>query len=318
MIALLNTAGLCSVFEKTSKVNEVNNLEKQAILRQHHEAATAIVRLEGWKPLRVDFDRQDRHIEGVDSLEQLFDEVISEAIEENFLLKNLNDAPLEASVSSVDSKARYIDSKGVFFNSYGICDAAILSQLEHRLTSLRIVSLLENPLVGQFDLDHLQRIHAALFSSLYTWAGKLRITPSSKRAPNGFVSVFAEPETIQDKWAKLRDKIEGFLQNTDSPFDDKLSALIDIFVDANHAHPFPEGNGRSLQVFMTQLAQAQGVYLNFSTVNPTEWNIASSLSGVYGRLFEHTHLIQYHPDRDPIRRIFYIIANDRASLKSDI
>jgi fido (protein-threonine AMPylation protein) len=28
-------------------------------------------------------------------------------------------------------------------------------------------------------------------------------------------------------------------------------------LDANHIHPFPEGNGRSLQVFMKELARTQ-------------------------------------------------------------
>lgn len=305
--------------EKTSRAKEVNNSEKQVILRQHHEAAIAIVRLEGWKPIQLDFDRQDRHIRGVNSLEQLSKEVISEAIEENLRLKKLSDeALLNISVSATGSKVRYLDSNGVFFNNYGIDDAAILNQLEHRLTAFKIVSLLENPIIGQFDLEHLQRIHAALFSSLYVWAGKLRITPSSKRAPNGFVSVFAEPESIQDKWASLEVQTKAFLQSSGNSFDEKVSALVDIFVNANHIHPFPEGNGRSLQVFMMQLAQAQGIYLDFSMVDPIEWGIASSLSGVYGRLFEHVHLIQYHSDREPIRRIFYTVANDQTVKALDI
>jgi cell filamentation protein len=71
---------------------------------------------------------------------------------------------------------------------------------------------------------------------------------------------------------------------------------VDIFVQANHIHPFPEGNGRSLQVFMKQLAQEQGVKLDYTKTNANEWNRASAVSGTHGRLFEHQYLIPNPPD----------------------
>jgi fido (protein-threonine AMPylation protein) len=35
--------------------------------------------------------------------------------------------------------------------------------------------------------------------------------------------------------------------------------LAEIFIDANHIHPSQEGNGRSLQVFMKELAREQDI-----------------------------------------------------------
>ena len=82
-----------------------------------------------------------------------------------------------------------------------------------------------------------------------------------------------------------------------------------IFIEANRIHPFPEGNGRSLQVFMQELAFKQGVKLNYAKVSAREWNAASAVSGTHGRLFEGMHFIPAKPDPEPIRRVFKAIAS---------
>lgn len=80
------------------------------------------------------------------------------------------------------------------------------------------------------------------------------------------------------------------------------------FIEASRIHPFPEGNGRSLQVLMQELAAVQGVKLDYSKVSAREWNAASAVSGTHGRLFEGMHFISSKPDPEPIRRVFKAIA----------
>lgn len=43
-------------------------------------------------------------------------------------------------------------------------------------------------------------------------------------------------------------------------------------------HPFPEGNGRSTQSMLSQLAKEAGYELNFANVNRDNWNHAASRS----------------------------------------
>lgn len=121
------------------------------------------------------------------------------------------------------------------------------------------------------------------------------------------VSVFASPDTFEKSWQALEQKTNAFASAKGLTFEQKLEALVDIFIEANRIHPFPEGNGRSLQVFMRELAREQGVDLDYSKTNPKEWNMASAISGTYGKVFEEKkqkYLISNPPDPEPIKRIF--------------
>jgi cell filamentation protein len=126
------------------------------------------------------------------------------------------------------------------------------------------------------------------------------------------VSVFANPDTFIEKWRELEKKTSAFANAQNLTFDQKREMLANIFVEANHIHPFPEGNGRSLQVFMKELAREQGMDLDYSKTNAKEWNWASAISGTHGQLIEDEHgtdLILRSSDHEPIKKIFSDIAS---------
>lgn len=56
----------------------------------------------------------------------------------------------------------YPDSD-VLKNKIGVKDSRQLSQLERRLTMLRLLDLIDKPIRGKFDLKHLQAIHKYIF-----------------------------------------------------------------------------------------------------------------------------------------------------------
>lgn len=62
----------------------------------------------------------------------------------------------------------------VLRNMRGIRDGNELEELETRLTFLRGLQLASHPLVGEYDLSHLQAFHHYLFAGLYEWSGELR------------------------------------------------------------------------------------------------------------------------------------------------
>jgi cell filamentation protein len=47
---------------------------------------------------------------------------------------------------------------------------------------------------------------------------------------------------------------------------------------ANHTHPFPEGNGRSTQTLLTQLARDAGYELRFANIDKRSWDMAAARS----------------------------------------
>ncbi len=205
----------------------------------------------------------------------------------------------------------YTDDTGVFKNKLGLKDAGQLKLAEYEATTNRAYELNERSADIQqtgYGLARQQAIHKHLFQDVYEWAGQVRTVPSAKRMDNGHQSRFAEPETIVARWQELEKKTAEFVTAKGLSFEQKRDSLVAVFIEANQIHPFAEGNGRSLQVFMRQLAHEQGVNLDFTKVNPREWNHASAVSGQHGRLFEHVHFIAQAPNAEPIRKIFADIA----------
>lgn len=200
----------------------------------------------------------------------------------------------------------YADAKGVFFNKLGIDDARALSSAEYSLTTYRARELetdaVSLPVQG-YGLDRLQAIHKHLFQDVYDWAGMTRTVPSSKRSEYGVISRFAEPEEIVAGWQVLEEKCNAFASGQSHVFEQNVEALVQIFVEANHLHPFPEGNGRSLQSFMKRLAKEQGIELDFTKIQARQWNHASAVSGTHFRRFENL-LVPREPDTAPIRKLF--------------
>lgn len=201
----------------------------------------------------------------------------------------------------------YTDENGVFKNRLGISDAQLLHKMEYELVAQRSIEIESGEIqlvVDGYGLARQQAIHAHLFQDVYEWAGQIRTTLSVKRMDNGQQSRFVDFGTIVGKWENLEKITQAFVTRQGMGFDQKHDALAEIFITANCIHAFPEGNGRSLQVFMKQLAQEQNIGLDYTKVKPKEWNRASAISGEHGRLFEHAHFIASKPDTAPIKQIF--------------
>jgi len=160
----------------------------------------------------------------------------------------------------------YLDpASGVLRNRFGIVDAAILEMTEADLVAARSRELVRNPLKGQFDLRHLQAIHHYLFGDLYEWAGELRTVDISKN-DNMFAHhahIVSAAELIFERLAAAQ-----YLAGLDA---DAFSSRVAYFLgEINALHPFREGNGRAQREFISHLAQANGYYIAWEKVLPSE------------------------------------------------
>jgi cell filamentation protein, protein adenylyltransferase len=68
----------------------------------------------------------------------------------------------------------------VLINIKNLKDGEKLEQFEANAVFLRSTQLILRPIVGSFDLKHLQAIHRYLFQDVYGWAGQLRTVNISK------------------------------------------------------------------------------------------------------------------------------------------
>ena len=147
----------------------------------------------------------------------------------------------------------------VLRNKADITNAEDLDAYEGELSTLRSIEILENPIAGQFDLAHLQRIHLALFQDVYDWAGKIR-TVDISRGNSRFANVRFIESAANDIFTKLAH--ENWLKGLDT---NTLSKRLAHYLsEINALHPFREGNGRVQRIFISQLSESAGYQLDYS------------------------------------------------------
>lgn len=162
-------------------------------------------------------------------------------------------------------------------NKLNIRDAKKLSEAERKLTMLRIVDLLRNPIIGKFDLKHLCKIHEYIFQDLYAWAGKIRTVEIAKG------TYFCKTEYITNMLEQLFSKLkeEHYLQGLKG--DLLVSRLAYYMSEINAIHPFREGNGRAQREFIRELALQNDIIIHYESITQKEMINASieSFNGNY-------------------------------------
>lgn len=154
----------------------------------------------------------------------------------------------------------------VLINKFKIEDPILLMEKERQFTGFRLVQLEQNPIRGNFDLSHLQKIHKHLFQDIYSWAGQLRVVDISKGNTLFALSHNLKP-LFDDLLIKL--KKDDFLRNLNI---DKFSERLAYYTsEINAYHPFREGNGRSTREFVRCLADEAGYTMNYSQIGKTKF-----------------------------------------------
>ena len=151
---------------------------------------------------------------------------------------------------------------GVFKNKLSIQDSELLKTAEKEFSAVRAQYLLLQPITDNFDLAHLQTIHRELFGDVYDWAGEIRRIDISKGNTR-----FANFAFIENESRKLLEKLqsENYLRGLDK---DKFAERVAYYLgELNVLHPFREGNGRTLRLFMTQLAMKNGLQIHWQNIS---------------------------------------------------
>ena len=128
----------------------------------------------------------------------------------------------------------------VITNKLGITDSPTLAREEERISKKSAARLFEQNLLNNMSSGTwttLQDIHKVLFQDIYDFAGELRTVNISK-GNFRFVPVMYLAEAVKT--------IEDMPQST---FDE----IIEKYVEMNVAHPFREGNGRSMRLWLDHM-----------------------------------------------------------------
>jgi len=148
-------------------------------------------------------------------------------------------------------------------NLFNATDETVLNSIEADYTSLRIKELLDNPIKGNFDLQHLCKIHKFIFQDIYEWAGKIRIINIEKaeEALSGLSIEYSDVFEIVKHSGSVLFKLNSICWNSIN-ITQKAILFAESMTDIWKIHPFREGNTRTIIVFCCDFAERNGFPLN--------------------------------------------------------
>lgn len=153
-------------------------------------------------------------------------------------------------------------------NKLGITDSSELARVEEKVSKQKALEMFETGLLDPFEVGtfkSLSEIHKHLFEDIYDFAGKVRDVNIVKGGFR-FVPVMYL-EAALDNIAKM----------PQSTFDE----IIEKYVEMNVAHPFREGNGRSMRIWLdTILKKELRQVVDWSKVDKEDYMLAMERSPV--------------------------------------
>ena len=163
-------------------------------------------------------------------------------------------------------------------NKLNITDSTALSRVEERISKKKAAELFDRGILNTLrpgTFGTLAEIHRFLFEDIYEFAGEIRrvnLTKGNFR----FASCLYLETALQT--------IEKMPQST---FDE----IAEKYVEMNVAHPFREGNGRSMRIWLDHMLMKElGKVVDWEKIDPEDYLSAMERSPV--RDIEIKHLLR--------------------------
>ena len=159
------------------------------------------------------------------------------------------------------AKAMPNQKAAAFLDWLTYSDNTIDGQSRKKAYSLFESNLIDSIPVG--TVKGLQQIHAYLFGGLYDFAGQIRTKTISK---GGFTFCLAQ-------------YLSGQLQTIEKMPETTIDEVFDKYVEMNVAHPFMEGNGRSMRIWLDMMLKARHkCCIDWSRIGKNDYLEAMTLS----------------------------------------
>ena len=177
-------------------------------------------------------------------------------------------------------------------NKLGLTDSLELAKMEEKISKTRAKTLfgeqlLEDKAAGSYAT--LAFIHAFLFEEIYDFAGQIRTVNLSK-GNFRFAPVMY---------------LAASLENIDRMPQQTFDQIVEKYVELNIAHPFREGNGRSMRLWLDHLLKAElGQVVDWSQVDKEDYLLAMERSPI--RDTEINHVLKQALTKDIHNRNLYM------------
>ena len=153
-------------------------------------------------------------------------------------------------------------------NKLGITSSAELARQEELIGKKKALMLFENGMLEKLPAGKfatLQAIHKYMFEDIYDFAGELRTVNLAK---GNF------------RFAPLM-YLEAALANIDEMPQTSFDEIIEKYVEMNIAHPFREGNGRSIRIWLDHILKVEfGKVVDWSKVDKEDYLLAMERSPI--------------------------------------
>lgn len=153
-------------------------------------------------------------------------------------------------------------------NKFGIKNSAELARKEERISKKRAVELFENGMLENLEAGKFQtlcEIHKYLFDDIYDFAGKIRTVNISK---GNF------------RFAPLM-YLETAIKNVDKMPQNTFDEIVEKYVEMNIVHPFRDGNGRSMRIWLDMMLKKQiGQVVDWSKIEKEDYLMAMERSPI--------------------------------------
>ena len=142
-----------------------------------------------------------------------------------------------------------------------------LTKIEEKVTKLKALELFDKNILNDINgtFNGLSKIHKYLFDSIYDFAGNIREVNISKGSFR-----FASFIYLKD-----------ILNKIDMMPEDTFDKIIEKYVEMNIAHPFREGNGRSMRIWLDVILKKNlNKVIDWSKVKKEEYLLAMERSPI--------------------------------------
>lgn len=163
-------------------------------------------------------------------------------------------------------------------NKLGLTGSAELARAEERISKKKAAELFEQSILEHLPagtFSTLQVIHQYLFADIYDFAGQIRNVNMAK-GNFRFVPLMY---------------LQAALETIDKMPQASFDEIIEKYVEMNIAHPFREGNGRSMRIWLDHILKTEiGRVVDWSRVEKEDYLLAMERSPV--KDIEIKHLLK--------------------------
>ncbi|MFQ7726694.1 MAG: Fic/DOC family protein [Ruthenibacterium lactatiformans] len=162
----------------------------------------------------------------------------------------------------------FVEGGDVLENKLGVTDSEQLQKIEENVFSDAALDVVNEDFSdSELNFDFLKSLHRRLFGKLYYFAGQIRtvnITKTDSSIP------FCMADFIVPEASRIFGNLKSKNYLKELPREKFANELAGLAIELNALHPFREGNGRTIRLYLQLLACNAGYLIDYASLSHAE------------------------------------------------